>query len=278
MVARRSWELLRDVRDQLAEQMRPTIEQHRAARARLGDPDYHSREPRSDVDYYEVIDFIATLPGLSFETLIALEEPSDPAYHGLSASTIRRVLSRARVWAFDPEWAQARWFERGPVVQPLELRQIWRPRTEQAPLWVADAPACLLLAEHLVERGKMLSAMGWRQFEELVGVLLERDGWTVEVTQPSKDGGIDVIGTRVDTSLGIIRSIWQAKKYSQRNRVRLSEVRELSAIREDAKASKALVVTTSKLTRDAIAWVRRDQFRMGYMEHDALTDWIRRAR
>jgi restriction endonuclease Mrr len=82
----------------------------------------------------------------------------------------------------------------------------------------------------------------------------------------------------VDTSLGIIRSIWQAKKYSQRNRVRLSEVRELSAIREDAKASKALVVTTSKLTRDAIAWVRRDQFRMGYMEHDALTDWIRRAR
>jgi hypothetical protein len=34
------------------------------------------------------------------------------------------------------------------------------------------------------------------------------------------------------------------------------------------------MVTTSRLTRDAIEWVKRDIYRLGYKEHDHVKRWI----
>lgn len=77
--------------------------------------------------------------------------------------------------------------------------------------------------------------------------------------------------------LGVLRSVWQAKKYKESNKVKLHEVRELSAIRDDVRATKAFIVTTSSLTRDAIAWVKRDLYRLGYKEHNQIQAWLEDA-
>ena len=117
--------------------------------------------------------------------------------------------------------------------------------------------------------------MKWRDFEKLVGELLESDGWIVEVTKQTRDGGIDVVASRDDPTIGKIKSLWQAKRYGPKSKVRLHEVRELSAIREEFRATKAMVVTTNRLTRDAVEWIRRDIYRLGYKEHDDMAEWIR---
>lgn len=103
---------------------------------------------------------------------------------------------------------------------------------------------------------------------------MEAEGWRVKVTQASRDGGIDVVATKSDETLGEIRSVWQAKKYRPTNKVKLSEVRELSAVCEAERATKGVMVTTSRLTRDAIEWVKRDIYRLGYKEHDHVKRWI----
>jgi restriction endonuclease Mrr len=86
---------------------------------------------------------------------------------------------------------------------------------------------------------------------------------------------MDVIAEKSDTVLGAIRTLWQAKKYGVANKVKLNEVRELSAIRDDDRATKAVIITTSHLPRDAIEWVKRDKFRLDYRDKERIENWIK---
>ena len=160
-----------------------------------------------------------------------------------------------------------------PRIEPSKS-ELWIPGASPQPGWLSTTPAALVLAANLLRDGKLLSEMKWRDFEELIGALLEDDGWTVTVTQPSRDGGFDVLAVRSDSILGEIRSVWQAKKYGPTNKVKLNEVRELSAVRDEERATKAMIVTTSRLTRDAIDWVKRDLYRLGYKDHEQIKKWI----
>ena len=56
--------------------------------------------------------------------------------------------------------------------------------------------------------------------------------------------------------------------------VRLSHVRELSAVRESFDATKGIIVTTSRLTREAIEWIRRDACKLSFKDNQKLIEWI----
>jgi restriction system protein len=152
---------------------------------------------------------------------------------------------------------------------------LWRPSESERPGWLASAPAALILGADLLREGRLLSEIPWRKFEELIGALLEAEGWRVDVTQPSKDGGIDVVAVKNDKILGAIKSVWQAKRYGPKRIVRLNEVRELSAVVDMQRATKGVIVTTSRLTKNAIDWIRRDNFRLGYKDAREVESWIR---
>lgn len=111
----------------------------------------------------------------------------------------------------------------------------------------------------------------------MIGQLLESEGWAVEVTRPTKDGGIDVLAHRCDATIGSIRSLWQAKRYGPKRNVKLCEVRELGGILEIDRATKGVVVTTSHLTKDALEWIRRDKYRLDYKDAEKMEMWIRAA-
>ncbi|UKS27373.1 restriction endonuclease [Paenibacillus sp. HWE-109] len=154
------------------------------------------------------------------------------------------------------------------------ITEIWHAKKEESPLWFKTYPTSILLAMELINKGKLLSEMNWRTFEELVGHLLESEGWKVRLTKATRDGGIDVIACKHHEIIGEIKSIWQAKKYGVNNYVHLNQVRELSAIREDNNATKALIVTTSRLTKDALDYVKRDTYRLGYKENEDMKRWV----
>ena len=155
--------------------------------------------------------------------------------------------------------------------------KIWKPG-DSYPLWITKNPNYILLAQKILKEGKNLSEMSWRDFERLIGDLLENAGWKVEITRSTKDGGIDVIALKNDDTLGIIKTIWQAKKYNQNNLVQVKDVRELSAIIDDCKATKGIVVTTNKLTKGAIEWIKKDNYRIDYKDKNQLEDWIIKSR
>lgn len=135
------------------------------------------------------------------------------------------------------------------------------------------SPSFAILQSILLEN-KQIDNIGWRQFEKLIAELLEADGYTVTLMQGSKDGGVDVIAVKDLGPLGEFKTLWQAKKKKAGNKVGLSVVRELADTRNEFGASKAFIVTSTYLTRDAIERIRRDCYRLGKVDRDDLDIWI----
>lgn len=133
------------------------------------------------------------------------------------------------------------------------------------------------LIRTLQRQGASLDGLSWRQFERLVADLLEADGYTVELMKGTKDGGVDVVAVKDLGANGWFKSVWQAKKQDRGNKVGISVVRELADTRREWGASKAVIVTSSYLTRGALDRIQRDKFTLGKMDRDDVEAWVRRT-
>lgn len=91
-----------------------------------------------------------------------------------------------------------------------------------------------------------LNALGWRQFELLVGEAFRRRGYVVEETGlGGADGGIDLILRRDDR-----RTLVQCKQW-RRSRVPVSVVREMYGLLAHHGADAVLIVALGTFTTDA---------------------------
>jgi restriction system protein len=137
---------------------------------------------------------------------------------------------------------------------------------------------CLGVLEKIQKDLVKLDSLTWREFEELVAELLEREGYEVKIGSGSKDEGVDIVATKFDSNTGFFKSIWQAKKPSNtNNKVGINVVRELADTRVEMKATKGIIVTTSFLTRGALERITRDRYLLGKIERDELEQWIQRV-
>jgi len=123
-------------------------------------------------------------------------------------------------------------------------------------------------------KNETLDNLHWREFEELISELLEKEGWNIKLLGGTKDGGADIIGTKEDEHIGLIKCVWQAKKYAKENKVKLPAIRELADVRNEFSASKAILVTTSFLTRGAKDRIQRDQHILAKKERNEVECWI----
>jgi restriction system protein len=108
-----------------------------------------------------------------------------------------------------------------------------------------------------LERRKLLNhaksidhirALGWREFEMLVGEAYRRQGYKVEETQTGPDGGID-LRLRKDGELTLVQC-----KHWRTQRVGVKPVRELYGVMVDAGAHAGIFVASGTYTPDAHAF------------------------
>ncbi|NKE72622.1 restriction endonuclease [Candidatus Manganitrophus noduliformans] len=271
------------LRDLVSEGIAASISMHRASREANAD-DYVRPEDEEPTDD-EIDDFLFSNPLLDGETVSHL---TDPGLLGFFASTavasddwLFEFREHIASWADTQEWQAADlvfYHAIDHVNPPTPDREVWTPNSALVPaaVFLANSPSHLLLADKLLREGKLLSELGWRQFEHLIAELLETHGWNVTLMQGSRDGGIDVLAERVDPILGALKAIWQAKKYSTNRKVQLSHLRELSAVVERDRVTKGIIVTTSTFTRGAIEWVQRDTYRLDAKDGQYVERWVRR--
>jgi HJR/Mrr/RecB family endonuclease len=108
--------------------------------------------------------------------------------------------------------------------------------------------------------------------EEIVAELLAKDGYEVSIQGGSNDKGADILAEKEIPGVGRMLSVWQAKK--TRNRVGIEVIRELADTRNEFKASKGLIVTSSYLTRGALERIERDKYILGGVDRKRLLEWI----
>jgi restriction system protein len=118
--------------------------------------------------------------------------------------------------------------------------------------------------------------LSWREFEILISKLLKEDGYTVELMKGTNDGGVDVIAFKNHGIEGDFKTLWQAKKKGLKNKVGISVVRELADTRNELGASKGIIVTSTFLTRNALARISRDKYILGKVDRHDLDSWIER--
>jgi hypothetical protein len=104
---------------------------------------------------------------------------------------------------------------------------------------------------------KWLISMDWREFEQFVKKLLEKLGFKAMVTQPTKDGGVDVIAEKID-ELGMkSKYMVQCRRYAN-GRVGVEAIRQLNGVlHTDVPPSKGIVACTGGFTKDAIDFAQR---------------------
>jgi len=119
-----------------------------------------------------------------------------------------------------------------------------------------------------------LNNLSWRQLEEIIAEMLKVEGYQVELRRGSKDGGADVIAHRELPTIGYVKTIWQSKHLQNGNKVGIGVIRELADVRNEMNATKGIIVTSSYLTRGALARVERDNYNLGKMERPDLERWI----
>lgn len=284
-----------ELRDLVADAIEGSIDLRRASLEVNG----QGVQPTGPPTEEEIDDFLFDNPFLDPEDI---EQLVEPGLLGFLASTARlnvdvltAFLNHCKDWSQNESWlggdntfSQYDW--RFDVDDGNELRsgtgeinflklpdssKTWKGDVPQ-PGWLRMYPPIFLKALDAMREMGGLHHLEWRDFEVLLGELLEMEGWHVLVTEPSKDGGIDVIASKHCDGLGLVKSVWQAKKYHPNNKVQLSDVRELSAIRDSEKATRGVMATTSSLTSGAIDWIARDEYRLQSMNSEDIQSWIRR--
>jgi restriction system protein len=112
-----------------------------------------------------------------------------------------------------------------------------------------------------------------RKFEEIVAEILNKQGFQVELTPASGDGGVDIYAARKD-GLGQFLYLVECKRYVPPSKVGVEIVRSLYGVLQVQKATAGAIVTTSYFTKGAEAFQREIQHQMYLHNYIALQKWI----
>jgi len=117
-----------------------------------------------------------------------------------------------------------------------------------------------------------------REFERLIAELLARDGYEVELTPETRDGGFDIVAVKRAGIAVPQLCLVECKRYSHVKRVGVQPVRQLYGVVSEQNASAGLVVTSSFFTSPALAFQQRVGHRLGLRDYESLKAWLSRYR
>ncbi len=129
------------------------------------------------------------------------------------------------------------------------------------------------LLETVRHNPSLLYSIGSRDFELLVAELLSEQGFSVNVTRRSRDGGVDM-WIAEDRSIGSFKYLVECKKYSPENKVGVKIVREVLGTLQASRATAGLIVTTSYFTRDAKEFAEQVRYQMSLRDYVDIRKWL----
>lgn len=121
---------------------------------------------------------------------------------------------------------------------------------------------------------ELLDRVHHRAFEELVAELLDRQGFTVELTPPSGDRGVDIYARRVD-EFGPSLYVVECKHHEAP--IGPDFVRMLYGVVERERATKGILAASTTFTPGALDEARTAQNRISLRDRDAIIAWVRRS-
>lgn len=129
------------------------------------------------------------------------------------------------------------------------------------------------IKKYFKEHPEKLYNLTPRKFEELIASIMEDFGFTVELTQATRDGGRDIIAYIKNAVTEFLAYI-ECKKYSADNKVGVGIIREVIGVHYIRKPSKSIIVTTSFFTPDAIKEANIIEHQLGLRDYNNIKEWL----
>lgn len=130
----------------------------------------------------------------------------------------------------------------------------------------------IALIQNLQKYPELLKTINRRKFEELIAELFDGFGYEVELTQATRDGGKDIIAIKRKEVAA--KYLIECKRPDPGNPVSVSTVRALHGVRDDARATKAILVTTTHFSKDAEAFAARNEWQLELKGYEAIKHWL----
>ncbi len=113
-----------------------------------------------------------------------------------------------------------------------------------------------------------------RQFEELVAELMTKQGYNVDLTKATRDGGKDLIIAN-HSDIGNFIYYVECKKFAPNRPVGVNLVRELAGTISVDRVTAGLMITSSYFSPDAIQLSEKIKHQMGLVDFVKLKEWIK---
>ena len=156
----------------------------------------------------------------------------------------------------------------GPDGQPIN------PKSQEHQKIVIDVTAANNEIMRLLKKDPNLARkLPPRKFEEIVAEILSKQGYEIELTSASRDGGFDICAARQD-GLGKFLYLVECKRYVPPNKVGVEIVRSLHGVIQANRATAGAIVTTSFFTAGAKDYQRKMQHQLHIHDFLALQRWI----
>ena len=194
---------------------------------------------------------------------VILEEPEDDEIvdllHGDGTTTPIITIDTKELTEFLSQWG----------VKPDTERT---PRNRKSPLQVLDI-VDINLYKLIVKEPELLKSLDWRIFELLLADILQTVGYNIELTRPTKDGGIDLFAIKKDSEFGVHKYLLQAKRY--KDKVQVEPVRSLLFLHNHYKATKSCLATTAQFTKGAWELADNYKWQLELKDYTGIYQWVK---
>lgn len=129
------------------------------------------------------------------------------------------------------------------------------------------------LIEQLRRKPDDLFKITPRQFEEVIADLLSGMGLEVELTPATRDGGKDILAY-LQTPVGKILTLVEAKQHNRNHPVGVSLVRSLFGTLIDHQATSGMLVTTSRFAKPAQQFQERHRYQLSLKDYEDVVSWL----
>ncbi len=140
-------------------------------------------------------------------------------------------------------------------------------------IWCPDLE--LEMIGYFRDHPEEMYSMAPRKFEELIAAIFKNHGFNVELTPPTRDGGVDIIAVEKSELTGESVHLVECKRYARDSHVGIGIVQRLLGVVTQMKATKGIIVTTSFFTADAKDAASHSKHVLALRDYDVLADWLK---
>ncbi len=111
-----------------------------------------------------------------------------------------------------------------------------------------------------------------RRFEEVVAELLHKQGFLVDLTKQTGDGGYDIIALSMKGNLEF-KTLVEWKRHSKKRKIGIGIIRSFCDVLNTENANKGMIVTTSTFSKPSIERSNEMGYKLDLIDRVDLLNW-----